>query len=424
MRAMSGKEIISFCLAAFTCFSIGGFYRLDLIRYDQNDIQIAPPIAPHWLIRNASGVRNNLLEPEVNVESSSHLQNETLQSENRPLCYRQVQIWKGSTSPQIPEKSKCPGLECGISFVQDKSYKTMVKSDAIVFYHRSHWDWTEMQRRRPLNQAWVFYSLESPRHTGGNAVPPSKYDRIYNYTISYRPSSTILGPYGLYDKTLPQISSHGNRNWAKEKTGLVAWAASNCGTGSWRRYEFVKKLAKHVSVDMYGGCGNIKCPKNSDDCWKRIRSHKFYLAVENSECRDYITEKFWWNSLLHDIVPIVYGPPREDYERVAPPNSFIHLQDFKNFGELVDYIHLLDSNDTLYNSYFEWKRDGSIRRMAKSNILIAPFMCKVVAKVLDHEKKLTGRYKGEYQGEEKEHPSIHDFWSNSCIKPTGFPHNF
>eukprot|EP00057_Strongylocentrotus_purpuratus_P015074 XP_011669548.1 PREDICTED: glycoprotein 3-alpha-L-fucosyltransferase A-like [Strongylocentrotus purpuratus] len=316
MRAMSGKEIISFCLAAFTCFSIGGFYRLDLIRYDQNDIQIAPPIAPHWLIRNASGVRNNLLEPEVNVESSSHLQNETLQSENRPLCYRQVQIWKGSTSPQIPEKSKCPGLECGISFVQDKSYKTMVKSDAIVFYHRSHWDWTEMQRRRPLNQAWVFYSLESPRHTGGNAVPPSKYDRIYNYTISYRPSSTILGPYGLYDKTLPQISSHGNRNWAKEKTGLVAWAASNCGTGSWRRYEFVKKLAKHVSVDMYGGCGNIKCPKNSDDCWKRIRSHKFYLAVENSECRDYITEKFWWNSLLHDIVPIVYGP---DMERQREP---------------------------------------------------------------------------------------------------------
>ena len=57
------------------------------------------------------------------------------------------------------------------------------------------------------------------------------------------------------------------------------------------------------------------------------KKYKFYLAFENSNCVDYITEKFW-DSLKHKLLPIVMGARVEDYEAVAPPNSFLHVDSF------------------------------------------------------------------------------------------------
>jgi glycoprotein 3-alpha-L-fucosyltransferase len=52
------------------------------------------------------------------------------------------------------------------------------------------------------------------------------------------------------------------------------------------------------------------------------------------------------------------GAPRADYEKHAPEHSFIHVDDFATPKQLADYLHLLNSNDTLYNEYFEWKETG------------------------------------------------------------------
>ena len=49
------------------------------------------------------------------------------------------------------------------------------------------------------------------------------------------------------------------------------------------------------------------------------------------------------------------GARREDYEAVAPPNSFIHVDDFESPKSLAEYLRRLDANDTLYNEYFRWK---------------------------------------------------------------------
>lgn len=88
------------------------------------------------------------------------------------------------------------------------------------------------------------------------------------------------------------------------------------------------------------------------------RDYKFYLAFENSNCRDYITEKFFVNGLSRDVVPIVMGARREDYVRGAPPHSYIHVDDFASPKELAAYLNVLDKNDTLYNEYFRWKGTG------------------------------------------------------------------
>ncbi len=60
------------------------------------------------------------------------------------------------------------------------------------------------------------------------------------------------------------------------------------------------------------------------------------------------------------MVPIVLGAYKEDYLDVAPPNSYINVDDFKSIEELADYLKYLDKNDTAYAAYFAWKEHGKI----------------------------------------------------------------
>ena len=87
-----------------------------------------------------------------------------------------------------------------------------------------------------------------------------------------------------------------------------------------------------------------------------LAAYKFYLAFENSiHCNDYISEKFWRNSLNQGLVPIVFGPHPDDMNALAPPNSFIHVENFKSKAALVDYLEYLDGNDTAYLEYHQWR---------------------------------------------------------------------
>lgn len=95
--------------------------------------------------------------------------------------------------------------------------------------------------------------------------------------------------------------------------------------------------------------------------------YKFYLALENSRCKDYVTEKFWGNGLGSYTVPVVLGPPREDYELFAPPNSFIHVDDFNSVKELADYLNLLHRNDKMYAKYIQWWESDEKRQSKKNS---------------------------------------------------------
>ena len=55
------------------------------------------------------------------------------------------------------------------------------------------------------------------------------------------------------------------------------------------------------------------------------RDYKFYIAFENSICRDYVTEKFY-NTLLFNTVPIVYSGA--NFSAIAPKGSYINIHDF------------------------------------------------------------------------------------------------
>lgn len=52
------------------------------------------------------------------------------------------------------------------------------------------------------------------------------------------------------------------------------------------------------------------------------------------------------------------GAHKSDYSKVAPLNSYIHVDDFQSPKELADYLNLLHKNHNLYNKYFYWKGTG------------------------------------------------------------------
>ena len=58
------------------------------------------------------------------------------------------------------------------------------------------------------------------------------------------------------------------------------------------------------------------------------------------------------------MIPIVAGAHPDDYKKVAPLNSYIHVEDFLSPQQLANYLNLLNENDSLYNNYFQWKGTG------------------------------------------------------------------
>nr|CDS23134.1 glycoprotein 3 alpha L fucosyltransferase [Echinococcus granulosus] len=113
-------------------------------------------------------------------------------------------------------------------------------------------------------------------------------------------------------------------------------------------------------VDIYG-YRRLNCSKSS--CLEHLgRRYKFCLAIENSNCRAYLTEKLFRTALRNDMVPIVMGGRPDDYFNLAPPNSYIHVDDFHSPAHLAEYLRYLDGNDTAYAAFFAWKALGTIRK--------------------------------------------------------------
>ena len=190
----------------------------------------------------------------------------------------------------------------------------------------------------------------------------SPWNDFFNLTMTYRRDSDVFMPYGRIVEQ-PQ-SGDNNYQRHKNKTELISWLVSNCNTRS-KREVLVEELRKYLPGDkihVYGKCGSMKCsgasPGERDDCWKMLeQKYKFYLALENSICPDYVTEKLF-EALKHDIVPIVLGGA--DYKGF-PPNSFINMMDFTNMSSLAEYLIRLDNDDALYSKYFAWKSKYSVK---------------------------------------------------------------
>ena len=164
-------------------------------------------------------------------------------------CFKNVQIWCKNAAElgfsHGVHDIECPGSVCDVKLSIDRSFETMQKNEALILYHWTAWDWKDMYAHRPPGQKWVFYTLESPRHTRKHVVPPEQYyNTTYDYIMSFRYDSDFRADYGQYIEGQPELDPSDVRNWAENKTKVVAWMASNCKGTSWERRQFVTDLKR------------------------------------------------------------------------------------------------------------------------------------------------------------------------------------
>ena len=141
----------------------------------------------------------------------------------------------------------CPEFGGLCEFTSNRS--RINESDILLFNMR---DSTKLPTHHPSHQKWVISTLESPAHT---YMKLSRYQGIFNMTMTYARSAGVLWRYGLCEPLSPKAHPIYSRNfnYADGKKHLVAWFVSHCQTAS-KRETYARALGEHVDVHRYG-CG-------------------------------------------------------------------------------------------------------------------------------------------------------------------------
>lgn len=260
---------------------------------------------------------------------------------------------------------KCKVSSCYISYHR----KDYIKSDAVVFHSSNMPALSRMQYllwRKPKSQKWIWYSLENPVKTKIYSYAVESINKMFELTMTYRKDSSVFAPYGYYKMIQAETESGKNnerfiqnvQSITAKKDRLILWQVSNCDARL--RIKVAQAIDRYIHVDVFGSCQRYfnhsgGCKRWTSSCNSISERYKFYLAFENYNCKDYITEKYWNNALARNIVPIVVAGSYN--KQLLIPGSYIDILDFPNAKSLADYLNYLDVNKTAYEEYFHWKKN-------------------------------------------------------------------
>lgn len=96
------------------------------------------------------------------------------------------------------------------------------------------------------------------------------------------------------------------------------------------------------------------------------------------------------------------GGRREDYERIAPRQSYVHVDDYESPRRLAEYLLRLDADDRLYNEYFRWKGTGEF--------IDTKFFCRLCAMLHDDGGAPTKHYR-----------NVNDWWRGPGVCNNAMP---
>lgn len=302
--------------------------------------------------------------------STSENQNITFHHKTKTIllwntCFSSIDCYFGLGKKTFYDHN-CPVQDCEI--IIDREELPINQYDAIVFhgpeYNPKFKD--DYPSLRSGNQRYVYLTQESPRnyHIQGNL------DRYFNWTMTYRLDSDIqayyfnvlnnsnhfIAPTKNPQWVIPDLKSEKIENFFsiyESKSKPIAWFVSNCRTSNQREI-FVKTLQKYIQVDIYGSCGPYKCPRGREnECFEMLKNdYYFYLSFENSNCKDYVTEKVI-NAINNDAIPIVFGG--SNYTKFLPPHSYIDASKISP-EQLALLIIKIQNDKILYSEYFWWKK--------------------------------------------------------------------
>ena len=300
----------------------------------------------------------------------------------------------------------CPNLKHWMKCTYDPdAYKIWNKSEAVIFHGRHLTKDHPVPKYRPPRQKWIFFESEPPPQTWNRVRVLHDVWGQFNFTTTYVSNSDL--PYSYY-----KLVCHKTPDWkplkvnfAQNKTKLAAWWVSHCISDS-QREKYVEEMKKYVDVEVMGGCGKDVCSSYVEGmtCVANLldKEFKFYLAFENSFCKDYYTEKLS-KCLSINVIPVVMG--LQNYSEFMPPGSYIDVRDFKSPKDLAMHLKHLDENDAAYNEYLENKRKVQCEKLDP-----LPYSCKLCQYL--HEN----RQRRQIAPDARQHFSI----NGHCISPKMF----
>eukprot|EP00090_Calanus_glacialis_P015520 TRINITY_DN24506_c0_g1_i1.p1 TRINITY_DN24506_c0_g1~~TRINITY_DN24506_c0_g1_i1.p1 ORF type:complete len:300 (-),score=57.38 TRINITY_DN24506_c0_g1_i1:824-1723(-) len=159
---------------------------------------------------------------------------------------------------------------------------------------------------RSTHQKYIMFSLEPASHCAYlNPWEEKVLKNFFNTTFSFRKDSDIYTPYGRivehYDNTNLEVSQLQKeylqsplfselKKKLSAKVDNVLWLGSHCETDS-NREDYIKELDKHFDITIIGACAKVLGKERGED--DDMNNYYFYLAFENSKCKDYASEKFF-----------------------------------------------------------------------------------------------------------------------------------
>ncbi|ORY06190.1 hypothetical protein K493DRAFT_372343 [Basidiobolus meristosporus CBS 931.73] len=251
--------------------------------------------------------------------------------------------------------SNC-GTEYTCTFTHDRA---QIGNSSLLYFHIPEYKPEDLPPEQYRDKSirkipWVLFSAES---TANYPFMANKEKlQIFDYSSTYRRDSHFPISYfgnDLMEVVLRPQAPRGNNT----DRASIAWIVSNCNANNNRNY-YVKELMKYIDIDIYGHCMENKKWPEGKDTTEIIQDYEFYLAFENSNCQDYVTEKLA-NAFAAGVVPIVDGP--KSYDFVSPTaNALININAFENPRELAEYLHSLLADRDKYNELLSYKQGAPL----------------------------------------------------------------
>ncbi|KAJ2949478.1 hypothetical protein O0L34_g15400 [Tuta absoluta] len=278
-----------------------------------------------------------------------------------PIRAKQVLFWNDDENKNyIPEQCN---RTCNFETKDDRDNGE--SANAIIFNDKSLY-LSDIPKKRRTNQLYIFLCIE-PARSGPNCVHNTS---LFNWTITYRLSSTILWTYFLVQDRSTGIFVAPNKSviWRKsdepitpllnktisKKTKPIVWISLDDKLNNEGRI-YMNYLQWHLMtlgmpIDEYNPFSKIKCTNN--DCAKMVeQDYFFYIAMEDDMAEDFVSSKVL-QAYNNFAVPIVYGGA--NYSWFLPQGSYLNAKELQPY-RLAKKIHRAVSNPDVYAKYFKWR---------------------------------------------------------------------
>ena len=154
---------------------------------------------------------------------------------------------------------------------------------------------------------------------------------------------------------IPNMDEVQNIKLPEDPIPKATFIARNCWPMNGRE-AYIKVIDSVIGIVAPSNCfHNAEWPKCGErDCSKieAIRNYKIHLAFENGDSPNFVTDKIY-QAFEAGVLPVWMGT--RDVAKAVPKGSYIDVADFDSPKSLALYLAKVLANDTLYQSYFEWK---------------------------------------------------------------------